>query len=119
MKLRDGPVWQYLPDLDWDQVQVNFGSSALYDDLVTQAPAAEAGPLLPVDDLGTNIHGIICEVLDIDPQDLSMDVPLTSYGLDSLSAAALSHALLPYMEISQLQLLADVTLRPPEPVRSL
>ena len=37
-------------------------------------------------------------------------MPLTSYGLDSLSAAALSHALEPYVTISQLQLLADVTL---------
>lgn len=38
------------------------------------------------------------------------DVPLTSYGLDSISAASMSYALRPILTVSQLQLLADLTL---------
>ena len=44
-------------------------------------------------------------------EDLSDDVPLTQYGLDSLSASYLSYQLAPVMAISQIQLLADVTLK--------
>lgn len=64
-----------------------------------------------------SLGDVVCDVLDIDHQDLSPDVPLTSYGLDSLSAAALSHALEPYVTVSQLQLLADVTLADLEKLR--
>lgn len=55
------------------------------------------------------LDDIICRVLEIEPNDLSSDVPLTAYGLDSLSAASLSYALRPLLTISQLQLLADIT----------
>ena len=40
-----------------------------------------------------------------------MDVPLTTYGLDSLTAAALSFELRPLLAISQVQLLADLTIK--------
>ena len=33
-KLREGPVWQYIPDFDWRQVKDNMGPSQLYDHLV-------------------------------------------------------------------------------------
>ncbi|KAH9934268.1 putative polyketide synthase [Fomitopsis serialis] len=102
-------AWQYIPDFDWSLVQSNLGSSPLYDHLVIKASSSDTDQTSS-DDLGRSLSDIICDVLDIDPEDLSADVPLTSYGLDSLSAAALSHALEPYVAISQLQLLADVTL---------
>ena len=44
-------------------------------------------------------------------EDASPDVSLTSYGLDSLSTASLSFALRPIVAISQLQLLADLTVK--------
>ena len=56
------------------------------------------------------LKDVVCSVLDIDPAEFSNNVPLTSYGLDSLSAASLSHALEPGLKISQLRLLADLTL---------
>ena len=42
---------------------------------------------------------------------MSHDVPFTNYGLDLLSAASLSYVLAPVLKISQIQLLADTTLR--------
>jgi acyl carrier protein len=60
---------------------------------------------------GSSIGDILCATFDIAREDLSPDVPLTVYGLDSLSAAKLSFALKPFFSISQTQLLANVTLR--------
>jgi acyl carrier protein len=58
-----------------------------------------------------SIGDILCATLDLAREDLSPDVPLTVYGLDSLSAARLSFALKRLFSISQTQLLANVTLR--------
>ena len=57
------------------------------------------------------LKSAICKVLDIAPNDLAAEVPLTAYGLDSLSASTLSYALAPILRISQIQLLADLSLR--------
>ncbi|TFY60143.1 hypothetical protein EVJ58_g5333 [Rhodofomes roseus] len=108
-KVRSGVAnraWQYIPAFDWSAVQKNLGHSPLYDHLV---PVSEAEG---TQDSGTDasIASIICRVLDIAPGDLNADVPLTSYGLDSLSAAALSHALREAVAVSQIQLLADLSL---------
>lgn len=116
LKLREGPVWQYIPDFDWTQVQDHFGSTPLYDHLVCRVSSSDTDQNSAIE-LERSLGDIVCDVLDIDHQDLSPDVPLTSYGLDSLSAAALSHALEPYMTISQLQLLADLTLADLEELR--
>ena len=116
MKLREGPVWQYIPDFDWTQVQNHFGSNPLYDHLVIRASTSDTDQASSPD-LERGLGDVVCNVLDIDHQDLSPDVPLTSYGLDSLSAAALSHALEPYITVSQLQLLADMTLADLEELR--
>lgn len=53
---------------------------------------------------------VITQLLDIEPSDFSDNVPFTAYGLDSLSAARLAFALRPFVTISQLQLLSDVSL---------
>ncbi|KAI0364399.1 ketoacyl-synt-domain-containing protein [Pilatotrama ljubarskyi] len=100
---------QYVPAFDWALVKANMGPSALYEDLVPvqSADVVEAS----VFDGASSLKEVVCGVLDIAPEDLSSDVPFTSYGLDSLSAAALSHALRPFLAISQLQLLADINLR--------
>ena len=86
-----------------------MGSSPVYEHLV----AEESDPAQ--DPKGTNTSGsiekTICDLLDLSLDDLSPDVPLRNYGLDSLSAATLSFALRPYLSITQTQLLADVTLQ--------
>lgn len=48
-------------------------------------------------------------ILDISPDDFSPEVPLTAYGLDSLSAARLSHALRPLIAVTQMQLLGGIS----------
>ena len=53
----------------------------------------------------------VCRILAVKEEEISIDVPLTTYGLDSLSAAGLSYALQPLLTISQMQLLADITIR--------
>ena len=54
---------------------------------------------------------VVCRVLDLNPDEISIDVSLTLYGLDSVSASALSLALRLLLVISQVQLLADVTIK--------
>ncbi|KAH9934282.1 ketoacyl-synt-domain-containing protein [Fomitopsis serialis] len=116
LKLREDPLWQYIPAFDWSVVQKHAGSSSLYDHLVAETTSSNTDEV-SVDASERSTGDIICAVLDIDHEDLSPDVPLTAYGLDSLSATALSHALTPYLTVSQLQLLADITLADLEQLR--
>jgi thioesterase domain-containing protein len=86
----------------------HFGDSPMYNHLVyevaqnTEEESATSKKLL---------HAIVRKHLDVDEADFSADMPFTSYGLDSLSAGRLSYSLRPFLQISQLQLLADITLQ--------
>jgi hypothetical protein len=105
-KLADGPFWQYIPALDWSVVQKHMGPSTLYGHLVDTNTASE---VLVIHDDGKSMLDVIIDVLDVDRAEFSDEVPFTAYGLDSLSAAKLSYSLRPYLAISQLQLLSDVS----------
>ena len=110
LRLYEGkPVWQCIPNFNWRAVRDNMGSSQLYDHLVP-TQTIEAATSARVDD-GKSVMHVVCRVLDLKPEEVSIDVPLTTYGLDSLSAAALSFALRPLFAISQVQLLADLTIK--------
>ncbi|KAM5543754.1 hypothetical protein V8D89_002371 [Ganoderma adspersum] len=107
-KLRDRPVWQYIPTFDWRGVRDNMGSSPMYDHLIPDDDedfATQGGDGKP------SLLQIVCRILDIKEEDVTPEVPLTTYGLDSLSAASLSFALRPIVAVSQLQLLADLTVK--------
>ncbi|EPQ57833.1 polyketide synthase [Gloeophyllum trabeum ATCC 11539] len=104
-KLRDGTVWQYVPNFDWPRVAANMGVSAVFKHLLPESNIATARESQGTSDL----KDIICKILEVAPNDLVPDVPLTAYGLDSLSATSLSTALASLVAISQIQLLADVT----------
>ncbi|KAG2030868.1 hypothetical protein BDR03DRAFT_973938 [Suillus americanus] len=108
-KLPDGPSWFYIPDFDWEAVCVNLGNAPMYSHLLPERAIVEDGASTSKDSV--SIGDILCATLDLAREDLSPDVPLTVYGLDSLSAARLSFALNPLLSISQTQLLANVTLR--------
>ncbi|KAG2142363.1 hypothetical protein DEU56DRAFT_979550 [Suillus clintonianus] len=108
-KLADGPFWFYIPDFDWEAVCANLGNAPMYDHLLPERTIAEDGASTAKDSV--SISDILCATLDIAHEDLDPDVPLTVYGLDSLSAARLSFALNRFFSISQTQLLANVTLR--------
>ncbi|EGO18727.1 putative polyketide synthase [Serpula lacrymans var. lacrymans S7.9] len=109
LKLIDGPFWLYIPDFNWLDVRTNMGSSPTYEHLVVDDRPTVASASNP--EKSGSLNHIICDLLGVLPEDLSPNVPLTTYGLDSLSAASLSFSLRSHISISQTQLLADMTLR--------
>ncbi|KAI0358347.1 ketoacyl-synt-domain-containing protein, partial [Trametes cingulata] len=108
IKLHDGPIWQYIPDLNWRGVREHMGPSRLYDHL---SPVESQVPRMTFRNEAPSVLHTVCHILDLDPEEVSLDVPLTAYGLDSLGATGLSSALRPLLSISQIQLLADITIR--------
>ncbi|TFK38854.1 polyketide synthase [Crucibulum laeve] len=107
-RLRKGAFWLYIPDFAWKHVQKQFGSSTLYDHLV--AHTAEDLQEPSATESTTSLRDLVLSFLDVGEDDFSQEVPFTSYGLDSLSAGRMSYALKPFVTITQLQLLADVSL---------
>ncbi|KAJ7847083.1 acyl transferase domain-containing protein [Mycena olivaceomarginata] len=65
---------------------------------------------LEVEDPSQVLQEIVLKFIDAAEDEFERNVPLTSYGLDSLSAARMSTALKPYMAITQIQLLGDLSL---------
>ena len=110
LRLREGGVWQYIPDFNWTLVRDGMGPSHLYDRLVPATSTEDNSPELEADKHAILLQ-TVCRVLDLHMADVSVDVPLTTYGIDSLSAAALSFALRPLFAISQVQLLADISIK--------
>ncbi|KAG1732320.1 hypothetical protein EDB19DRAFT_2041543 [Suillus lakei] len=98
-KLADGPFWLYIPEFDWEAVRGTLESEHMYSHLLPERMVAEQGA--PTSKDAVSIADILCATLDIAREDLSPDVPLTVYGLDSLSAARLSFALNRFFAISQ------------------
>lgn len=97
----------YVPDIDWSIVYKTLGRSSLYDHLVRH----DIDDLIEAEtqDVPALLRSIVMKYVDIDPEDFYPSVPLSSYGLDSLTAAQLSFDLQPYLPITQLQLLADTS----------
>ena len=111
-KVRDGPIAQYIPDFNWSLVHEHMGPSPMFNDLVpAKALSDGARDHKDTESAAGDVKSIVCKVLDIAHEDISADVPFTSYGLDSLSAAVLSYSLRPFISISQIQLLAYITLQ--------
>lgn len=106
LRLRDGPIELYVPDFNWASIARQLGAAPLFQHLLDDGDASIAE-----DAAGESLEMRIMSVLDIAIEDFSSDVPLTSYGLDSLSAARLAHALRPILPVTQMQLLAGVSCR--------
>lgn len=60
-------------------------------------------------DLHDVLQSLVLQIVDVAADDFSPEVPLTTYGLDSLTAGRLSSALRPWASLSQMQLLGDMT----------
>ncbi|KIK63364.1 putative polyketide synthase [Collybiopsis luxurians FD-317 M1] len=106
--LRTQEFGSYIPELDWHLVQRDFGCSLLYNHLL---PSPDHGYVDDsAKDKNEKIRALVLQILDVEPQDFSPEVPFIAYGLDSLSAGQLAFALRPYITITQVQLLADVNL---------
>ncbi|KAL6304755.1 hypothetical protein BKA93DRAFT_261672 [Sparassis latifolia] len=98
---------RYIPDLDWEALDRTLGMTKIGQHAVptwTTTPVSTA-------DRADGIAEVVQKVLSIPPDDFSPEVPLTTYGLDSLSASRLSFVLRPFVEVSQIQLLANMSLR--------
>ncbi|KAF7328513.1 hypothetical protein MVEN_02538600 [Mycena venus] len=101
----------YLPDVDWEGLRHQIGDSPMYTHFLK-------GPDATVEGLSTaskssvldTIRQMVLQVLDVDPNEFDADVPFTSYGLDSLSAGRLAFMFKPFLSITQVQLLSDLSL---------
>ncbi|KAK7039743.1 polyketide synthase [Favolaschia claudopus] len=97
----------YIPNLNWNAIQTMMTSPpALYTHLVKINSTYKS----EVEDPYEVLRELTLKFIDVSYDDFAHNVPLTSYGLDSLAAAKLSTALKPYMAITQIQLLGDVSL---------
>ncbi|KAF5355374.1 hypothetical protein D9757_013348 [Collybiopsis confluens] len=109
---------RYVPDLEWGELDKNHGMPLLgrhlvpssYNPTITIGSGITIGKSNEIDE-HASIREIIKQTLDISLTDFVDNVPLSSYGLDSLLASRLSFLLRPFVQVSQLQLLAGITLR--------
>ncbi|KAJ7153578.1 polyketide synthase [Mycena crocata] len=97
----------YVPNLNWDAIASSVSESPIYNHLVKLDVAQDE---MEVDDPYQVLQDIVLKFVDADEDEFEKNVPLTSYGLDSLSAARMSTALKPYLAITQIQLLGDLSL---------
>jgi hypothetical protein len=86
-------------------VQSALGPSNLYNHLVKHED--QASPDVSED----HVVKIVCELLNVDEADISEDVPLTSYGLESITASRLANALRPLISMTQIQLLGNIGIK--------
>ncbi|KAJ4493057.1 hypothetical protein C8J55DRAFT_556028 [Lentinula edodes] len=110
LKMRKQPFYLYVPPWSWDKASAGLGTACLpmFSHLFSDE-AAHGGSAGKKDASADVIKNIVLSFLDVAEDDFSMSTPLTSYGLDSLSAGHLSVALRPYLQIAQMQLLSDIT----------
>lgn len=99
-------IVRYIPDLNWEAMDRTQGMPRLGKHLLPNQAIEAASDL----DDAAHMSRIVRNVLDIPEADFSLDVPLTAYGIDSLSASRISFLLRPYVQVTQIQLLADLSL---------
>ncbi|KAJ7463693.1 hypothetical protein FB451DRAFT_1042909, partial [Mycena latifolia] len=109
-KLDDGPFAQYIPAVDWLLVDRQFTLPMSCRHLLS--PNSRR----PVDSTrhqhnreGVLTRTVLLDILGVSPEDFSPDIPLSSYGLDSLGASRLATALRPFMTVTQMQLMGQTT----------
>ncbi|KAJ7661571.1 acyl transferase domain-containing protein [Mycena polygramma] len=110
-KFQHGARFQrYIPNLDWEATDRTLGMPRLGRHMVRSVRDVTVETQVASEPASVTASRIIQNVLSICEDDFDPEVPLTSYGVDSLSASRLSFALRPLMEVTQLQLLADASL---------
>ncbi|KAK0447900.1 putative polyketide synthase [Desarmillaria tabescens] len=106
-RLHSQAFWLYIPDLSWTDVQTLCGSSPIYNHLLPP-PATSSEDTMT--SYNVSVEKLVCHCLNMSSEEISPDVPLSAYGLDSVSASRLSLALRSLLTITQLQLLGDVSI---------
>lgn len=89
---------QLLGGVPWSQIEDEIQSAVL---------GSQSDASLPGD--GGSAMAIVLDVLGVTLEDFSPDIPLSSYGLDSLGASRLATALRPFMAVTQMQLMGQTT----------
>ncbi|KAJ7782237.1 hypothetical protein DFH07DRAFT_789912 [Mycena maculata] len=108
-KLREGsPSFNhYIPDLDWGSLHARYPLPLAFRHLL---PSDQESIPRQVSVKGEEeILQIVLSFLDTDKADFEPERPLRSYGLDSMSATRLASSLQPFIQVSQIQLLAGVS----------
>ncbi|KAF4610126.1 hypothetical protein D9613_010407 [Agrocybe pediades] len=98
-------ITRYVPDLAWDALERTQGMPRSGRHLLPNEAMESTSDLDEV----AQMAKIVRNVLDIPETDFSPDVPLTAYGIDSLSASRISFLLRPFVEVTQIQLLGDIS----------
>ncbi|KAJ7046113.1 polyketide synthase [Mycena alexandri] len=107
LRMKDERISVYVPNLNWNAIHNSVSESPLYNHLVKLYVTDDE---LEVEDPYRALQEIVLKFVDAAEEEFEPNVPLTWYGLDSLSAARMSTALKPYVAITQIQLLSDLSL---------
>ncbi|KAJ7505787.1 hypothetical protein B0H11DRAFT_1707695, partial [Mycena galericulata] len=101
-KLDDAPFNQYIPDLDWDSLETHLTLPGTCRHLIS--PIQRRGSDFIA---SPSMNAILFETLGVPAEEFSADLPLASYGLDSLGASRLATALQPFIVVTQMQLMGQ------------
>ncbi|KAF7341189.1 Polyketide synthase [Mycena venus] len=107
-KMDDCPFNQYIPDMDWSYLDRRLGLPIKYSYILHPDSVRPAKPASQPQN-GEGILAQVLELFEVSLSDFDPTQPLTTYGLDSISAAKLASILHPYSSFSQLQLLGGIT----------
>ncbi|KZT63151.1 KR-domain-containing protein [Daedalea quercina L-15889] len=105
---------RYVPTVDWHALERTRGMPLIGRHLISDSHSyvlADGGGVDDAINVGEKMAAVVRAVLGIAEEDFSPQTPFTTYGVDSLSAARLAFMLHPYVEVTQLQLLADMSLK--------
>ncbi|KAJ7619690.1 hypothetical protein FB45DRAFT_931421 [Roridomyces roridus] len=100
---------QYCPDLDWGALDRTLGMPKLGRHLLPKTTVQTVIQAVKESNEEKASH-IVQKTLNISASDFDLNVPLTAYGIDSLSSGRLSFALRSVAQVTQLQLMADNSL---------
>ncbi|KAF8180698.1 hypothetical protein K438DRAFT_1976521 [Mycena galopus ATCC 62051] len=104
------PFARYIPDLDWASIHSQYPLPRSFHHLLpSHSRAIEIDDGKTTDVQEEEILEVMLSFVEVQKEDFDFERPLLSYGLDSLSATRLSAALLPYIQVSQIQLLAGIS----------
>lgn len=104
------PFTQYIPNLNWNLARQDMGALSSFQHLCvterTEVMNREE------DDDKVDLGSLVRKALNVAEDDFLPNVPFTAYGLDSLIAVRLSASIRSQtgLKVTQLQLLADMTL---------
>ncbi|GJJ10518.1 Type I Iterative PKS [Clathrus columnatus] len=109
-KLRIEPFTQYIPNLNWNLARQDMGPLTSFQHLCV----TERAEVLTRDENEEKVDlgNLLRKALNVAEDDFLPNVPFTAYGLDSLIAVRLSASIRTQtgLKVTQLQLLADMTL---------